>query len=439
MINQNWWLTSVLDRRFPHCPPLDGDISCDVLIVGGGFSGVSAALELLGRGLDVVLIERNMLGGSSSGRSGGFLMPDSELELNQLVARFGVTQAGDIWNAPTSGIQRLIERIKHYHVRCELVAQDSLFLGVGRRGQDAVRAEGRAREQCGFDDHTIHDDASLRSVVGAAGYSGALGYPGTYGVNPLACVQGFKKVLLADGMRVFEKSELLKLEGHTAHTSGGRVTAGQIILAMDKVQRDVTPLADEIYQAQTFMSVSERLSDRQVARLFPGGRALQCWDSRTVYTYFRLTADQRLLVGGGTLISTFLRKAGDNPRIIGRVIRGFKRHFPWLEKLPFIQYWPGYIDTTRDFLPIIARVARRPYLQLILGVVGLPWAAFAGAYAARQAVGAPDEDDAKYARYFSGRRRFGVPANVAKVIGKPLLFSLATGLAKVHSRGRRQV
>ena len=91
MVNQNWWITTLMINSHEYCPPLTKDIKCDVLIVGGGFSGISAAAEFLRKGLSVVLIEKNIVGGSSSGRSAGFLTPDSELELHQLVRRYGTT------------------------------------------------------------------------------------------------------------------------------------------------------------------------------------------------------------------------------------------------------------------------------------------------------------------------------------------------------------
>ncbi len=94
MVNQNWWITTLMVQQHKYCPPLTKDIKCDVLIVGGGFSGISAAAEFLRKGLSVVLIEKNIVGGSSSGRSAGFLTPDSELELHQLVRRYGAKAAG---------------------------------------------------------------------------------------------------------------------------------------------------------------------------------------------------------------------------------------------------------------------------------------------------------------------------------------------------------
>jgi gamma-glutamylputrescine oxidase len=231
-------------------------------------------------------------------------------------------------------------------------------------------------------------------------------------------------------MQVYESTAMLRLEGHTAFTHGGSVTADRIIIAVDKLERSISPLADEIFHAQTFMSVTEPLNDRELDQLFPGGKQLQCWDSRLVYSYFRLTGDNRLLLGGGSAITTFLKDAYNDPTVINRVIRRFKSHFPFLRDLTFVQFWPGLIDTTRDLLPIIVKPPGQPHLQFILGIVGLPWAAFAGSFAARNALGVADEDYRKYYPYFSNRRHFALPSGLARIIGKPMLFSLNNGWAK---------
>jgi gamma-glutamylputrescine oxidase len=79
LIHQNWWFTTLLIKQFS----LSKSLKCDVLIVGGGVSGISAAAESVAQGRSVVLIERNIVGGGSAGRSAGFLTPDSELELHE--------------------------------------------------------------------------------------------------------------------------------------------------------------------------------------------------------------------------------------------------------------------------------------------------------------------------------------------------------------------
>jgi len=430
LVNQNWWFTTLLVSEHKHCPPLDKDIKCDVVIVGGGFAGVSAAAQFLRKGLKVVLLDKNIIGGSSSGRSAGFLTPDSELELHQLVRRYGPKAAREIWDAPVSAIEGLVRNIEKYGINCGLLKQDSLFLGLGKGGYDAARSELESREEVGFTDQKLYDEEQLKGILGSVDYTAGIRYGGTYGINPLQCLQGFKDVLIDDGMLVYESTAMKRLEGHTVYTHGGSVTADHIIIAVDKLEPHISPLSAEVFHAQTFLSVSEPLTDREFSILFPSGEQMQCWDSKLVYTYFRLTKDNRLLLGGGSALTTFLKDAYNNPGIIKRVIADFYDHFPELKSLAFVQFWPGQIDTTRDLLPTIVRPRDQPHMRFIFGCVGIPWAAFTGTFAARNVLGDADAEYDKYFNYFSNERDFFLPSSLGKVIGKPMLFSLSNSWAK---------
>ena len=417
MINQNWWFTTLLWKQFKHCPPLNRAIRCDVAIVGGGLSGVSAAAEFVRQGYSVVLIEKNILGGSSTGRSAGFLTPDSELELHQLVRRYGLEAAREIWDMPVRGIDRLVQGIKTHEIECGLLEQDSLFLGIGASGKKAVASELECRQSVGFTDQEIYDEQELKRVIGAEGYTAGLRYTGTYGINPLLCMQGFKDVLHRATARRCSRAP--RWSAWTITRCTPTAGASQPTASSSRWTRcnaSISPLADELFHAQTFMSVTEPLTDQELRLLFPSGRQMQCWDSSLVYSYYRLTGDNRLLLGGGTALTTFLREAYNDHRVIGKVIRHFKRHFPFLKDLSFIQFWPGLIDTTRDLLPIIVKPPTQPHLQFILGIVGLPWAAFAGSFAAQ-----------KHSRL--GRRRL---QEVLPVLHEPPALCLPGGSGEDH-------
>lgn len=254
LLNQNWWFTTLLIKQFKYCPPLSKSLKCDVLIVGGGVSGISAAAEFVKQGRSVALIERNILGGGSAGRSAGFLTPDSELELHQLVRRYGPEAAREIWDAPLRGIDLLVNGIKKFDIQCGLVAQDSLFLGLGKSGKEAVESELECRTSVGFTDQRTYETQSLKTIIGAEGFSAGICNGGTYGINPLLCLQGFKDVLVDHGVQVLESTELERIEDHTAYTRGGSITADHIIIAVDKLNPSISPLANEIFHAQTFIA-----------------------------------------------------------------------------------------------------------------------------------------------------------------------------------------
>jgi gamma-glutamylputrescine oxidase len=121
-----------------------------------------------------------------------------------------------------------------------------------------------------------------------------------------------------------------RLEDHTVYTHGGSVTADHIIIAVDKLEPHISPLsADGVPRAD--LPERHRATHRpDAASCFPSGEQMQCWDSKLVYTYFRLTPDNRLLLGGGSAFTTFLKDAYNNPGSSERVIADFLRHFPEL-------------------------------------------------------------------------------------------------------------
>lgn len=438
MIVQNWWYTTLLGIQNPLQPPLTDQVRTDVLVVGAGMSGLTAAWRLALAGRKVVLLDRNICGGSSTGRSAGFLTPDSELELSQILRRYGPERARDLWDAPVRGIELITEAVKQHGIPCDLLSQDSLFVGSDARGWDDANAEVEARKKLGYP-QTLYPRDQLPSVVGTTEYYGGIRYPGTYGINPLLYAQGLKRVLLELGVRIHESTEARSWDDHTVRTHLGSVTADQIIFCIDKPDRSLTPLERNVFHAQTFLAISEPLGSAALQQLFPSGARLQCWDSDLVYTYYRLTGDDRLLVGGGSALTTFALHAINTPGVMTHVLNGFQKKFPFLDRLRFIQYWPGLIDTTRDLLPTIVRDPDAPWVQWVLGCVGLPWAAFCGDFVARQAAGTGAADAERYYRYFEAARPFLVPTWLERLIGKPLVFALNNAWAKYVQvdRGRR--
>lgn len=429
MILQDWWYTTLLDLPYPFQQPLDGDIKADALVVGAGAAGLAAALRLSEDGTKkVVLIDRNICGGSSTGRSAGFLTPDSELELSQLLRRYGPEGAKDTWECAVRGIERMVSVVKDHGLDCDLQVQDSLFVGNDAGGWKDAEEEVNARKALGYA-QTIIPAADIPKVLGSDCYTGAIRYPGTYGINGLRYAQGVKKVLLERGVQIFEATAALSMEGHTVKTHKGSITADQILFCLDKPSPSLSPYEKAVYHAQTFLSISEPLSDAEAKRLFPDGPLL-CWDSDLVYTYWRLTGDQRLLVGGGSMMSTFSKDYHAKPDIMQGVLDRFKAKFPFLKDLHFIQFWPGLIDCTRDLMPTVVREPERPWVHWVLGCVGLPWATFCGDFAARHAFQSECQDDHRFYQYFAHARGFLVPTWLEPLMGKQLVFSLNNGWAK---------
>ena len=389
---------------------------------------MAAAARFIGTGKKVVLLERNICGGSSTGKSAGFLTPDSELELSQLVRRFGTQGAKDLWEAPVRGVNLMLSLIKSGRIDCDLQRQDSLFLGKGKSGLKDVREEAKARIALGYESEVYEGD-SVRSVIGSPGYSAAVRYKDTYGVDGLRYAQGLKGMLLDNGIDIYESSEVVDLSGHTARTHMGSVTADQVIFCADKLRPELSNYSWNVYHEQTFLSITEPLSQTDLRSLFPD-EPFQCWDSDLIYSYYRLTGTKRLLLGGGSLFTTYAKNDTTTPRVIDHVIGGFRRMFPALTGVKFIQYWMGRIDMTRDLLPTVLKEPQAPWVHHVLGCVGLPWATFCGDFAARQVLAERETGDEKYYQYFNVGRGFMVPLWLEKLLGKRITFPLNNAWAK---------
>ncbi len=432
MILQDWWFTTLLGINEPIREPVRGQIKTDVLIIGAGVAGLAAALRLVGSGKKVVLIDKNICGGSSTGKSAGFLTPDSELELSQLLRRYGTKGAKDLWEVASKGVDMVVDNIKKHKIECDLQVQDCLFLGKDASGWKDVQDEVKARKKMGYSSQ-VYTESEIPSIIGSKAYSGAIQYTGTYGVNPLLYAQGIKQVLLDNGIEIFESSEALSWEGHTVHTHLGSVTADKIIFCIDKPKPEITKYHESVYHAQTFLSISEPLGDNEIANLFPQG-PLQCWDSDLIYTYFRLTGTKRLLVGGGDMLTTYAKNDTTTPRVIDHVINGLKEKIPSIQSLRFIQYWQGRIDMTRDLIPTVLVDPEHPWTHFVLGCVGLPWGTFCGDFAARNVLDDKELDNEKYYRYFSPNRKFMIPLWLEHILGKRIVFTVNNAWAKYKQK-----
>lgn len=429
---QNWWYTTLLNVNESIQPPLQKNIRANFLIVGAGAAGLSAAYTLMNKGLKVVLIEKNICGGNTTGKSAGFLTPDSELELSQLLRRFGNEDAKYLWNVASQGVDLIVDHVTKHAIRCELQKQDSLFLGNGAEGLKEVREEMEARKTLGYP-QKFYSANELKTILGSDKYSGGVLYPDTYGINALEYAQGMKQILLDNAVEIYESTEAVKIEDHCVTTHLGSVTADEIIFCIDKPTLSLTHFADNVFHAQTFLSISEPLSEKMISEIFPSGR-FQCWDTDLVYSYFRLTGDNRILLGGGSMLTTFSKNDTYSSRVIDHVIKKFKHKFPRLRSLEFFQYWQGRIDTTRDLMPTIVKEIHKPWIHFVLGCVGLPWATFCGDFAARHAFDDKSCNDHKCYKFFKADRKFFLPLWLEKVVGKKILFSLNNGWAKYYQK-----
>ena len=391
----------------------------DVVVVGGGFAGLHAALRLNAEGGRVVLLEKTFCGGGMSGLSSGFLTPDSEMGLRELARRFGASRAAALWAIAWNGVQLIASTAREHAFDCDLSECDSLFVGDGRRGAGAVADEHQAHLDAGY--KATHYDHDALAAVHPGDYAAGMGYSRTWTIDPFAYCRALRALLVERGVQVYENSEVSAVDGTTAITAHGAATGGYVVWCGNQLAPAISPGAYRQYSvAQTCLRISEPLSSEQIAAVFPAAR-LQCWDSELIYHYYRLTGDDRLLLGGGSLWMSIAGHATPAEAAALAGIDRFKRRFPALDEVEFSAYWPGLIDVTRDLMPIADADPARPHIFFIFGCAGLPWAAWSGDHIAGRIGGAAITDVASLLRW--GRRPF-VPDALQSILGKPASFAL---------------
>jgi len=414
MVEQVHWYA-----RTPKQPPiaLEGRIEADVVVVGGGMAGLAAAEWLRDQaGREVVLLESTFCGGGATGRSSGFITPDSELQVTDLVRRFGETQARRLWRAAHDACEHIRGNVERHGLACDLVSADCLYLGVGRRGFDTVRDEHATRERLGFDTRLYSKDG-LGAVLGCDRYAGGVRYGRTFAIDPHAYARGMRAALVERGVRIFEDTPATTLARGRVDTPRGSVSAPHVVVCLDRFAPQLG-VARDTWHAQTFLIVSEPLDRGLRESLVPDGPLL-AWDTDLIYQYFRLTGDGRLLVGGGTLRETYASTHHDSgtPRRLEQFVR---KHFPSLARVRFERYWPGLIGVTRDLLPLAGSSPHRADQLQAVCAAGLPWSVLAGQAAARAITGTSTDLDA----HFSPARHFQL-AGLASILPMPLSFALS--------------
>jgi gamma-glutamylputrescine oxidase len=419
--------TSVYWQRqeTPRVEPLRGDASSEVVVVGGGMAGLTCAQALVERGVEVSLVEQAFCGAGASGKSSGFITPDSELELSDLNANHGEERGRELWEFAKSGVERIRRTIEELAMECDYQVQDSLFVARSERAfRRVIEVEHRAHQAFGYRS-SLYDRASLEAIVGSRAYHGGIRYAGTFGIDSYAYCRALRAEIERRGVRIYEGTPVLRLTGDGVETPNGRVTAAKVAVFTDRDLPALGLAAPEVYHARTFLAVSQPLRVEQIGAVFPGDR-LMVWDTDLIYQYFRITGEGRLLVGAARLCDMYSpREAGSSRRVARKLRRYLVEHFPSLAiELEFL--WPGLIGVSKDFLPVVGRHDAYPTVHFAGAGAGLPWSAALGDYIARKISEGRGELD----ELLSSGRSFPIGRRLQRLLGKPVTFVLSHGMAK---------
>ena len=339
-------------------PKLEGDHHCDVAIVGGGFTGVSAALRLIEHGYKVAVVEANRISWGASGRNGGQLIDGFVMDLDKFEKKVGKIGAEIAYQMGIESRDVVLERIKKHSIDCDLKFG---FLDVAmNQGDIDDFHEWLEEKQENNYPHKMEfiTQENLKQHVGSDKYiAGVVNY-GNGHLHPLNLCIGEARAIVDQGGSIFEQSQVKKIkhgENPKLITENGVVHAKKVILAGNAYLRKTEPkLAGAVIPAGSYIIATEPLSESLANELLPSDMAV-C-DQRVGLDYYRLSADRRMLFGG------LCNYSGRNPKSIKGVLQPKMLNvFPQLAGKRIDYEWGGYIGISINRIPQMGRIQNNTY------------------------------------------------------------------------------
>jgi glycine/D-amino acid oxidase-like deaminating enzyme len=400
-----YWLAQALaaERQAGHeqaCPPLAADVRADVCVVGGGFAGLWAALEVVEQAPDarVVLLEAEGVGYGASGRNGGWVTSWHD-ELAELVERFGPEQAAWLAERSTWAIDRIAQVSEAEGIDCDLRRAGAFWTATAPAQMgawDPQIAAGAAVGRPGFIEPMTAEE--LRARTGSPLITGGVRLTDAAAVQPALLARGLRRVLLRRGVRIFEGTRMTGLtRGAPAvvTTPRGRVEAGAVVLALGAWAAGVRELRRAVVPVGSHIVLTEPIPDRIAELGWTGGELLG--DTRLLVHYAQVTRDGRIAFGrGGGAIGPFgrvLRGHFADPRTVAVVRNDFRRWFPQLADVALTHAWGGAVDRAPGHLPFCGTLGDAQTVHYATGFSGngVGPSALLGRMVGRRALGLRDE------------------------------------------------
>ena len=338
---------------FPAQPRLTGSESADVVVVGGGYAGLSAALHAAEAGMSVILLEARRIGWGASGRNGGQMIPGLRWGALELARRFGDDRARRLLGLANLAGERVRQRIVRHAIACDL--RQGHFHAAARPAHlDAMQRElAELVRLLDYQGAVIVPRGQVQDHVASSGYHGGLSDANGGHLHPLNYALGLALGALGAGVRVFEGSAVTAMDHSgpvVATTAGGQVTARHGVIACDALIGGLEPALERMTMPVANYNVATApLGADRAAALIPSGAAVA--DSRFVLNYFRLSADHRLIFGGGE------RYSPRPPASIELFVRPhLEQVFPQLQGIGIEYGWGGMVGVTLNRLPHFGRI-----------------------------------------------------------------------------------
>lgn len=344
-----WWDETIAS---PDWPEHQGELSVDVAIIGGGFTGISAALHLAENAVSVAVFEAETPGWGASGRNGGFCcLGGSKLDHGTLVRRYGKATAQAYARAEGDAVQLVSSLLTTHQIDADTHSKGETQLAHSKRAME------RLRRNAG-EDGVLHEPGDLPALGLSGVFHGGYTLPVGFGLNPRKYLLGLAKAAETRGARLFQNSPVEKIQktatGFELHTRNGRIKAEKVLICTNGYSSEDIPdwMSGRYMPAQSTVLVTGPMTrDEQAAQGWTSDQ--MCYDTRNLLHYFRLMPDGRFLFGmrGGLTSSV-----GAEAAIRHKVQRDFHHMFPEWSGVEATHIWSGMVCLSRGLVPFVGAV-----------------------------------------------------------------------------------
>ena len=355
MTNQQiYWHTTVQMPEDSNLTPLPEKV--DVAIIGGGYTGLSAARTLAKQGASVAVLEAETIGWGASSRNGGMVLTGLKLGMKTIQKRYGRELARKLFQVSLDSIDTVEQIVNEEHINCGFARYGHLYTANKAQQFDELERDVEFMEK--EFNHKVHliSKEKQREEIGTDSYYGAILDECSGGLNPAQYVAGLARAAEKAGAALHARARVHRLgrsgKRFLVETERGALSAESVLVATSGYTGNVTKgLQKKIIPIGSFIIATERLSDEQARTLIPNGRMI--FDSMHYLNYFRLW-DNRMIFGGRAAFFP------ENSRTIGRSARILQREmvrvFPQLKDVNIEYVWGGTLDFAFDMMTHVGEV-----------------------------------------------------------------------------------